>query len=639
MPLRTLLDIFDRLAARSRPDLLHYKEGGTYRTLSSDEMVGRVRRLAAFLAANGVEHGDRIALLSENRPEWIIADFAIQLSGAVNVPIYTTSSREQIRHLLRDSGCRMALISKAAHLDKIAAAAQETELGCVILFEAPPPRLAAAEGTRASDPRASTGAGRASLTSSGPSAAEVRSAPVGASGALGLDLEVLTLDEAYRRGEASLRADPTRLETRRSQIDPAHLASIIYTSGTTGEPKGVMLTHGNFCSNIDTCLQLIPFTEGDLALSFLPLSHVFERTVEYIYLAAGGSIAFAESIDTVAANLVEVRPTVVSAVPRVLEKIHARVLERAGTASPMRRRVFNWALAAGRRRLERRLERRGEPWAERIRMLLAERLVFRPIKESLGGRMRFVVSGGAPLRTEIAEFLLSTGITVLEGYGLTETSPVIAVNTLDHLRPGTVGRIIPGVEVKIEEDGEILVRGPNIMKGYFGRPEETHEVMREGWFATGDIGQVDRDGFLSITDRKKDLLITSGGKNVAPQPIEGAVKASRYIANVMLVGDRQPFIAALIVPDFAVLGSMGESSGWGLLSPADLIRKNEVLATIDGEIRSVNACLAPFEQIKKFALLERDFTAEAGELTPTLKVKRRVILEHFAPLVESLYRS
>ena len=608
----TLCDIFASIEKRSRPDLFYLKRGGAWKPVSAAQFAAQVRGLASYLVTVGAAAGDRVAIFSENRIEWQIAAFAIQISGCVDVPIYATSSKQQIRHILADSGAKAAFVSTPEMLAKLLAAAPPGFEGAIV-FDAP--------------------AGAQVQPAAAASAPPAQAAPAPL---------IIPLAVALAEGEATHRKDPGLLDARMRAVRPADLSSLIYTSGTTGDPKGVMLTHGNFASNIEACLAIVRFDDQDIALSFLPLSHVFERMAEYLYLAAGGGIAYAESMDTIAANLLEVRPTVLCAVPRVLEKLHAKILENVERQSAARRRLFAWAVATGKARLARVLEGRTVPPVLAARAALADRLVFSKIKARLGGRVRLLVSGGAPLARELAEFFLGTGIVVLEGYGLTESSPVIALNAPGHMRPGTVGQVIPGVEVRIAEDGEILARGPNVMKGYFGNEEATREVIRDGWLATGDIGSLDGDGYLVITDRKKDLIVTSGGKNVAPQPIESALKESRYIANAVLLGDRRNYIGALIVPDFGAIENHlsaggGEKVSWAA-APPDLLKRPEVLALIQGEVDRVNGRLAAYEQIRRFVLLDRDLSAEAGELTPTLKVRRRVILETRRGAIEALFR-
>ncbi len=602
MTVRTLVELFDRALAHPRPDLLLSRSGGGCQSLSTAEFGRRVRLLCLALVRMGVELGDRVALLSENRPEWQIADFAIQNAGGVSVPIYPTSPAAQVRYMLDDSGAKICLVSTPTQLGKVIDPEDGPARASAIVFDAGLP----------SGPRVAVSEQLAGKT--------------------------IPLEEAYRRGEEAERADPSLFERRRETVRPDSLASIIYTSGTTGDPKGVMLTQSNFISNVLAVAQLVPIGPEDVTLSFLPLSHAFERIVEYVYMHQGCSIAYAASMDTVPQDIQDIRPTIVAAVPRFFEKFQSRVLEtvRSGTAS--RRRLFHWAIDKGRRRLEYLSSGRRMPAVLAFQWLIAERLVFSPLRVRLGGRLRFFISGGAPLPREVAEFFLSAGILILEGYGLTETSPVISVNTPDRLRLGTVGPVIPGVSVRIAGDGEVLVRGENVMKGYWNRPEATAEAMSDGWFHTGDIGRLDPDGFLTITDRKKDLIITSAGKNIAPQPIENALRTSRFIANALCVGDRRKYIAALIVPELDALRAWARERG--LTSgepPASLLARPEVQALYRQEIDRATEGFAPYEKVKRFALLERDFTLDAGEITPTLKVKRRVVNGKYAGLIESLY--
>ena len=408
---------------------------------------------------------------------------------------------------------------------------------------------------------------------------------------------------------------------------------MIYTSGTTGDPKGVMLTHDNIVSNVLSGIKVLKISGEYTALSFLPLSHSFERMVDYCYFHAGCTIAYAENIQTVAQNFLEVRPHLFVAVPRVYEKVQARVLENAAKASPLKQKIFNWAMGVGRAALPDILAGRSTG----LQYALADKLVFSKIKERLGGRFQFAMSGGAPLSRDVAEFFWSAGIRIYEGYGLSETSPVISVNIVEAVKLGSVGRPIPGVEVKIAEDGEILSKGPNVMKGYFGKPEATAEVLdADGWFHTGDIGVIDSDGFLAITDRKKELIVNAYGKNIAPAPIENSLKASRFVSQAVVVGDRRQFLCALLVPDFEALHPWAEKAGIGAKGEA-LLADRRVRDLFQKEIDGVNAHLARYEQIRAWDLLPQEFTIEGGEITPTLKVKRRVINQKYGAVLERLY--
>ena len=449
------------------------------------------------------------------------------------------------------------------------------------------------------------------------------------------DPAFLPLEDALRMGRAHAAAHPGTLDATLDAVTPADLASLIYTSGTTGEPKGVMLTHANLASNVSACCSVFDFLPTDTGLSLLPLNHVFERTVDYCYLHAGCQIVHLADLARVADALATVRPTVFGAVPRLYEKLHARI--EAGVPAS-RRALFDWAVRVGVQVVRRRLDRRPVGALLGLQRRIADGLVFAKIRARLGGRIRFLISGGAPIAAELAEFYCAVGLPLLEGYGLTETSPVIATNRLDRPRPGTVGPPIPGIEVRIAPDGEIQTRGPHVMKGYWGLPETTAEVIdADGWFSTGDIGSLDDENYLRITDRKKELLVTTLGKKIAPQPIENALKRQPLIAQAALVGDRRPYATALIVPDFEGVAARAEELGIAGLSVAEQVRHPALIAAIDEGVRRVSAGLAHWEQVRRFVLLPREFSLEADELTPTLKLKRRVIQDHFADEIDALY--
>jgi long-chain acyl-CoA synthetase len=434
--------------------------------------------------------------------------------------------------------------------------------------------------------------------------------------------------------------DPAAAERLANAVTPDDLASIVYTSGTTGDPKGVMLTNRNFVSNVKASLQVLPLGPSDRALSALPYSHVFERMVaHYLYPAAGVSVALAASIDTVIEDIGQIRPTVMTMVPRFYEKMYARVTEAAAAGSPRKRRIFEWAIETGREHGGYRLRRERAPFGLDLRYKLATALVFKKLHHRLGGELRFFVSGSAPLSKEIADFFWAAGITILEGYGLTETSPVISVNRPERIRFGTVGPLIPGVEVEIAADGEILARGENVMKGYWKKEAETREAIdSRGFFHTGDIGLLDRDGFLTITDRKKDIIVTAGGKNIAPQAIEGKLKTNAYITEVVLVGNRRSFAAALVVPNFEKLAVWCRESSVPAASREEMAAHPRVVAWIMEQVEAVNREFPQYERVKKIALLSDEFTIERGELTPTLKARRSVIESRYKHLIDELYR-
>jgi long-chain acyl-CoA synthetase len=573
------------LAARAKRD-------GQWIELSYRELSERVQDLSIGLLELGLRLGDRVAILSENRPEWAIADYACLTARCTDVPIYPTLPAKQIEYNLSDSGALAIFVSTRQQLEKLNSIR---------------PRVPALRHVIAFDE---------SLT--GP--------------------DVLGLEQLCARGRAARSRHPDwkkiALETKADD-----LATLIYTSGTTGEMKGVMLSHGNITSNVTTCCELFTFRETDECLSFLPLSHIFERMFgHYSMFHAGVVINYAENVDTVAADMERWRPMLMASVPRLYEKIYGRVLDRVRSGSALKQRLFFWAKGVGESWIDHRLEGRPVPPTLAAQRWLADRLVFAQLRARTGGRLRFFISGGAPLSPEIARFFHAAGMPILEGYGLTETSPVIAVNTFQHLRLGTVGRPIPGVEVTIAPDGEILTRGPSVMAGYYRKPEATAEALdREGWFHTGDIGLLDGDGFLKITDRKKDLIVTAGGKNIAPQPIEGLVKMSKFVSNAVMLGDRRRFPIMLVVPNVGALTSWAEGQGIKATDTEALLAIPEVQSKMDREVRTTLRDLAGFEVPKRLLLLPRDFSVEAGELTPTLKVKRRVVEQRHREAIERLY--
>lgn len=574
-----------------KPDMVLHKREGRYASISTEELGSRVARLTLGLQNIGVKPGDKVILLADNGPDWTIADYAVLCLGGITVPIYTSLVPEQIKYIIKDSDARVVITSSQKLWEKVVTVKKD---------------LAQVKHFLSFEPHAPEG--------------------------------VKLLAQIQEIGEKIRQERPGLFEETALAAKPDDLASIIYTSGTTGIPKGVMLTHGNFVSNIKTLASIIDFNEKDTSLSFLPLSHVLERLVIFAFLYKGVSIAYAESIETVADNLIEVRPTLMVSVPRLFEKIYAKVMDNVLAGSGLKRKIFFWAVRIGREYREKSFRHLPIPASLRWREGIAHKLVFSKILEKTGGRVKFFVSGGAPLSKEIAEFFFALGLVVLEGYGLTESSPVIAVNTFSDLKFGTVGKPIPGVDVKIAADGEILARGPNIMNGYYKKEEETREALVEGWLHTGDIGHLDEEGFLVITDRKKDLIITSGGKNIAPQPIENLLKQNPYILNAVVVGGTRKFIAALIVPDFEKLAEYAKHKNIPYENPKDLIQKEAIREFLSQEVDRSTPNLAPYEKVKKIALLDRDFDIEKGEITPTLKVKRNIIEEKYRALIDSLYR-
>jgi long-chain acyl-CoA synthetase len=574
-----------------KPDILLYKDKGRYTPISSDEFGRRVRHFALGLTSLGCKAGDKVIILSENSPEWIIADFANLSLGAVTVPIYPTLVPQQVRYIISDSDAAFVICSSPELWKKVDAI--KKDLPKVAHF--------------------------ISLQSEAPQG-------------------VLSLPALMEKGRQFDKDHPGAYEKSTQAVKSSDLASIIYTSGTTGVPKGVMLTHANFISNVTTLTSIVPFGHPDYVLSFLPLSHVLERMVHFAFLSKGCSMAYAESVETVADNLLEIRPNIMVSVPRLFEKLYAKVLDAVLAGSGLKKKIFYWAIKVGNEYGKKTLQKQKIGRSLKFRRGLAHKLVFSKILEKTGGRVRFFVSGGAPLSKEIADFFYSLGLVVLEGYGLTETAPVIAVNTFEQLKFGTVGKPIPGVEVKIAPDGEILVKGPNVMKGYYKKEAETREAFEGGWFHTGDIGHLDDEGFLVITDRKKDLIITAGGKNVAPQPIENVLKRNPYIANALVIGGRRKFISAIIVPNLEKLAVYAKQSGVPYIDARELAGKKEIQQFLLDEIDRATPHLAPYEKIKKILVLDRDFAVELEEMTPTLKVRRNLVEEKFKDLIDSLYR-
>ena len=589
----TLPEIFlNTVRSYPKPDLMKVKRNDVYTDISTAEFETAVRRLALGLNDLGHGRGAKLIILSENRPEWTITDFANLCLGGVTVPIYTTLTGDQVKYIINDSDAEIVVVSNLFQYQKIAALRPDLpRVKHIVIFQ---PQAPAADA--------------------------------------------LTLAEVQARGAAVEAARPGLFEEIARSVRPDDEASIIYTSGTTGVPKGVVLTHANFAGNIVSVSNIIEFSASDTVLSFLPLSHVLERMVTFTYVYKGCSIAYAENAETVAHNLLEIRPQIMVSVPRVFEKIYSRVMDTVLSSSSLKRKIFFWGVGVGKAVGQKKLTGKSVGPALKFKHNLAGKLVFSKILEKTGGRVRFFVSGGAPLSKDIAEFFYAIGLVVLEGYGLTETSPVLAVNTFEALRFGTVGKVLPGVEIKIAPDGEILAKGPNIMKEYYKKPEETRDVFENGWFKTGDIGFIDADGFLTITDRKKDLIVTAGGKNIAPQPIENVLKTNPYITNAVVIGDRRRYVAALIVPNFEKIEEYAKFFKIPFKDRAELVRNEQILSFLRSEIERATPNLASYERIKKIAILDHEFDIERDEITPTLKVKRNIVEEKYRDLISSLYR-
>ncbi len=566
------------------------RRDGRWEAIGSQEFLRRVAGLSAAFVELGVKPGGRVGLFSTNRPEWHTADFAINGSGAVTVPVYFNESLDRMTYILKHCGAKVVFVAGRPQLEKLLAV-------------------------------------RGNL----PELEDIIAADAGAE----LPGECLRYETLIAGSSA---ADTSSYRLRAAQVLPGQLASIIYTSGTTGEPKGVMLTHTNFCSNITDVghdFRLNP--AEDVALSFLPLSHVYGRTLDYIYLFQGASVAYVESVDAVAQALLEVHPSITAAVPRFFEKIYVRLIEQGSKTTGIKRLIFDWAMKIGNQSVHWRASGGHAGLAVKLQWLLANLLVYKKIRAGLGGRLRLVCSGGAPLSKELAEFFWAVGVPIYQGYGLTETSPIVSNNYPEN-RVGSSGKPIANVQVRVAEDGEILVKGPCVMQGYYKNPEATREVLTEdGWLRTGDIGHLDADGYLYITDRKKDLLKTAAGKFVAPQPIENALKTSPYILNAMVVGDKRKFIAALIVPNPATVGARLADEGLKFSSNSELAGHARTHALIENEVKRLTAHLAQYETIKRFALLPQDFTFDNGSLTFTLKLKRRVVEQKYRNVIESLY--
>ncbi|MCA1631508.1 MAG: long-chain fatty acid--CoA ligase [Acidobacteria bacterium] len=591
----TLAEVFQRaVRVHPKPDALNFKRDGAWQPISSHELIGRARAIAAGLYALGVRRGERAAILSESSPVWTITDAGCQLAGVVDVPVYPTQAPAQVSYILNDSGARVLFVQHRAAFDRIVEA----------LGECP-----ALEHVVFLDGAGMEGAGRVS-----------------------------TLDALEARGRELLSGQPDLVDGLARAVRPQDLATIIYTSGTTGEPKGVMLTQSNLVTNMIDSSGHLDFRESDVVLSVLPLSHVFERLAMYMYVHHGMSVHFAEAIEKIGDNMREVRPTLMLCVPRLFEKILARIRERAAAKGQRAADILAWATGVAKEWARYTAAHQTVPPMLEIKHAIADRLVYSKWREGVGGRMRLFVSGGAALPEEIAYAFLGAGLPIVQGYGLTETSPVIAAGNLEDNRVGTVGKPIRNVEVRIAPDGEIETRGPNVMRGYFNKPEETRAVFTpDGWFKTGDVGELDAEGNLRITDRKKELFKTSGGKYLAPQVIEQCVKRSRFVNQVVLVGNGRKFPAALIVPNWTELRAYAEFKGIDARAPEELCRDERVLDLMRRQVDSQCAELSRYERVKRIALLPCELTVEGGEMTPTLKVKRRVVDQKYRDVIERLY--
>jgi len=599
---KTLNGLFlQAMGDHQKPDAFLTKTEGRYRGISSRDVILKVAALAQAFSKMGVGAGDRVALLSENRLEWSLTDYAILGLGAVTVPLYSTLLEDDIEYILRDSGSKGIVVSTRDQLKKVLAVrANAPDLKFVVAMDCKPGEFP----------------------------------------------DVLCWKEVVEQGTAGAPDAVESFKAQALRTQPDDVATIVYTSGTTGAFKGVVLTHANIVSNIEACDHLFDFGPRDVSMAFLPLAHIFERMIDFYYMSQGVSIAYAESYDSLPQNLREVRPTLMAVVPRLVEKIREKVIEEVRHLPPPKQRLFGWALRTGRAYFPHAMAGHGAPLGLSLKRALADKMVYSKIRSQMGGRLRLLISGSAPLGRELAEFFFSIGIPVYEGYGLTETSPVIAVNYPGAVKLGTVGRVIPGVEVKLGEETvdaeghtgrEILVRGPNVTPGYYHQNERNGEAFADGWFHTGDLGRLDPEGFLAITGRKKNLFKTSGGKYVSPEKLENLFQGHRYVAQLVVLGDARKFVGSLIVPNFAPLESYAREQGIDFAGREDLVKDENVHAFMQLQVDEACKHLPPHERIRQIVLLPKELTIASGELSATLKVKRTVVEERYRDLIEEMF--
>jgi len=574
--------------------LLKHKVNNNWVGISYTQFKEETGNFALGLASLGVKREEKIAIIAENRPEWVYADMAILGLGAVDVPLYPSLTADNVEFILNNSEATTVLLSNKFQLNKLLKIRNNCRfLKNVIILN---------ENDFVSGHK-----------------------------------NLFTFKEIQNRGVDFGKNHPYFFKEEIKLAKPTDLCTIIYTSGTTGEPKGVMLTHDNIVSNIKDALAIIPVTKDDIFLSFLPLCHIFERMAGYYTaFASGAMICYAQSIDSVSGDLIEIKPTLVTSVPRLFERIYSKILKNVESQSAKKQKIFQWAVETG-REYRKAVKAKNVPIGLSLKHKLADKIVFTKLREKTGGRLRFFVSGGAALARELGEFFDAVGILVIEGYGLTESSPVIAINRVDDYKFGTVGKVVPSVEVKIAVDGEILARGPNIMQGYYKNKKETDATIKDGWLYTGDIGVFDAEGFLIITDRKKHLFKTSAGKYIAPTPIENLFLASKYIEQFILIGDRRMFLSALIVPDYEAIKEYADSNNISYENETELVEKKEIYDLMEKELGKFQKNLANYERVRKFALLDKPLTLEGGEITPTLKIRRTVIEERYKNLIEGMY--
>ena len=600
---RTLNELFATAVRRRASEIvMRFKRGKQWLEITGAELDERVRNVALGLYTLGVQPGERVALLAESSPEWSLTDYAILATGAVNVPIYPTQAVDQVEFILRNSGARVLFVSTNRQLKRVAAAldALKKDRPRIVLFEAP-----------------KDDAPKESLK------------------------DVLALSELEKRGAEERTRQPKLYEELAAKAQPEALATIIYTSGTTGDPKGVMLTHRNLVNNAINSGKVFELRPDDVALSFLPLSHVFERTVLYIYMLYGVQICYARGVEYVGEDIKEIRPTVVTAVPRLFEKIYATINKRASDQPPWKQKLFHRAVQLGRQSAVLQDQCKPVPLGLKLELKVLDKLVFSKWREAVGGRLRFFVSGGAALPSDLAYIFLGARIIILQGYGLTETSPVVSFNRASANRVGTIGTPIPGVKVRAAADGELLVQGDNVMQGYYLMEDESAQVLKEYddglWFHTGDIGTIDADGYIRITDRKKDLLKTSLGKYIAPQPIENLLRGIPMVEQVIVIGNARKFAAALIVPNLDALRTYAKSLSLEVKDAAQLAQQPRIHEYFKKKVDEITRDLAPHEKIKKIALIPQEFTIEGGELTPSLKIRRKFVEDKYRDVIDALY--
>lgn len=586
----------ETLANQTTKPLIKHKVEGKYIPISYDEFKDQIDSFAYGLASLGVKAEDKVAIISENRPEWVYSDMAILSLGAIDVPLYPSLTAESVEFIINNSESKGIIVSNKFQLNKLMKIKDKCKTieFIIILNE------------KDFNP-------------------ELKN--------------LFTFTQVQELGKKYQKENPDLLKDSINKVKPEDICTIIYTSGTTGEPKGVVLTHNNILSNVKAALRCFPITKDDVFLSFLPLCHIFERMAGYYTaFSSGGTICYAESIETVAQNLIEIKPTIMTTVPRLFERIHSKIIKNVESQPEKKQKIFHWAIEVGKQYVKAKKQNKVSLTLA-AKHKIADKLVFGKLRARTGGRLRFFISGGAALSKDLGEFFEAVGILILEGYGLTESSPVIAANRVDDYKFGTVGKPFPGVEVKIASDGEILAKGPNIMQGYYKNPKETEATIKDGWLYTGDIGEFDSEGFLKITDRKKHLFKTSAGKYVAPTPIENLFLASKYIDQFVLIGDRRMFLTALIVPDFEALKEYADSNNISYQNEMDLTKNEKIYKLLDNELNQMQRTLANYERVRKFALLDRPFTIETGEITPSMKIRRKYIEEKYGELIEKMYES